>query len=113
MPFGLKNAAQTFQRFMDSILQDLKFLFTYMDDILVASKSTSEHKKHLEILFNRLEEHGLIVRVEKCTFGVSKIRFLGHEVDNDGIRPLPSKVEAIQKYSQPVTAKALKDLQPI
>ena len=37
MPFGLKNAAQTFQRFMDSILQDLDFVFVYLDDILVAS----------------------------------------------------------------------------
>ena len=37
MPFGLKNAAQTFQRFIDSILQDLDFLFVYLDDILVAS----------------------------------------------------------------------------
>ena len=47
MPFGLKNAAQTFQRFMDSILQDLKFVFVYLDDILVASKSREEHKRHL------------------------------------------------------------------
>ena len=37
MPFGLKNAAQTFQRFMDSVLQDLDYIFVYLDDILVAS----------------------------------------------------------------------------
>ena len=43
MPFGLKNAAQTFQRLMDSILQDLDFLFVYLDDILVASKTPEDH----------------------------------------------------------------------
>ena len=53
MTFGLKNAAQTFQRFMDSVLQDLDFVFDYLDDILVASKSKEEHKQHLAALFNR------------------------------------------------------------
>ena len=47
MPFGLKNAAQTFQRFMDSVLQDLHFDFVYLDDILVASMSKEEHLHHL------------------------------------------------------------------
>ena len=107
MPFGLKNAAQTFQRFMDQVLSGLTFVFDYLDDMLVASKSVSEHKEHLSILFDRLEEHGLVVKVEKCKFGLPKIEFLGHEVDKHGIRPLTSKVEAIKQYSQPSTAKSL------
>ena len=99
MPFGLKNAAQTFQRFMDQVLSGLTFVFDYLDDMLVASKSVSEHKEHLSILFDRLEEHGLVVKVEKCKFGLPKIEFLGHEADKHGIRPLTSKVEAIKQYS--------------
>ena len=47
MPFGLKNAAQAFQRLMDSVGAGLDFLFIYMDDILIASKSRSEHKEYL------------------------------------------------------------------
>ena len=39
MPFGLRNAAQTFQRLMDNIMQDLDFIFIYLDDILIASKN--------------------------------------------------------------------------
>jgi hypothetical protein len=39
MSFGLRNAAQTFQRFMDEILKDLDFCFAYLDDILVFSRS--------------------------------------------------------------------------
>ena len=107
MPFGLKNAAQTFQRLMDSILQDLDFLFVYLDDILVASKSPEEHKRHLVLLFDRLQDHGLVIKLEKCQFGVSEIDFLGHRVNKDGIRPLPAKVKAIQTYPKPVDVKAL------
>ena len=47
MPFGLRNAAQTFQRFIDQILRDLPFCYAYIDDILIASTSVDEHKTHL------------------------------------------------------------------
>lgn len=53
MPFGLKGAAQTFQRLMDSVLRDMSFLFVYLDDILVASTSVEEHLTHLRQLFER------------------------------------------------------------
>ena len=54
MPFGLKNSAQAFQRLMDRVCQDLNFIFVYIDDILVASKNSSDHKLHLRQLFQRL-----------------------------------------------------------
>jgi hypothetical protein len=47
MPFGLKNAGQTFQRLMDKVGAGLDFVFIYLDDILVASKDEREHKVHL------------------------------------------------------------------
>ena len=47
IPFGPKNAAQAFQRLMDTVLADLPFLFIYVDDILVASSNMSEHMEHL------------------------------------------------------------------
>merc|ERR1712082_117977 len=58
-PFGLKNAAQAFQRLMDRVGGDLDFIFIYLDDILVASSSVAEHKEHLATLFDRLEQYGL------------------------------------------------------
>ncbi|XP_039309916.1 uncharacterized protein K02A2.6-like [Solenopsis invicta] len=54
MPFGLRNAAQTFQRLMNSLVSDLDFVFCYLDDILIASKNEQEHIAHLRIIFNRL-----------------------------------------------------------
>lgn len=109
MPFGLKNAAQAFQRLMDSVLRDLPFLFTYLDDILIASSSKAEHMAHLRTLFERLSQHGLIVNPAKCQFGLPVIDFLGHRITKDGAVPLPSKVEAVSEFPQPLTVRALQE----
>jgi hypothetical protein len=60
MSFGLRNAAQTFQRFMDELLRGLDFCFAYLDDILVFSRSREEHDQHLRTLFDRLQMHGKV-----------------------------------------------------
>ena len=51
MPFGLKNAGSTFQRFIDTILANVKNCFTYLDDILIASESLEEHVRDIETTF--------------------------------------------------------------
>ena len=109
MPFGLENAAQSFQRLMDSVLRELPFLFLYLDDILVASTSKSQHLAHVRRLFERLSQHGLIVNPAKCQFGLSVIDFLGHNVTKDGAAPLPSKVEAVAQFPRPLTVKSLQE----
>ena len=53
MPFGLRNAAQTFQRFIDTVLHGLDFVCAYIDDLLIASSSLEDHYKHLETVFHR------------------------------------------------------------
>ena len=108
MPFGLKNAGQTFQRMMDEILSDLEFLFVYMDDVLVASHSMEEHVEHFRELFRRLADHDLVVSPGKCQFGKTQIEFLGHKVTKDGIKPLPEKVDAINAYPVPSTQDELR-----
>ena len=95
-PFGLRNAGQTFQRLMDQVLQDLTFVFVYLDDILIASASPSEHLQHLRQVFERLKENSLIVSLEKCVFGATSIDFLGHEISSKGCKPRSSKVRVIQ-----------------
>ena len=107
MPFGLKNAAQTFQRLMDTVCKGLDFIFVYLDDILIFSRSKEKHLQHLEQLFQRLQDYGLVISLPKCKFGVSEIDFLGHRVNKDGILPLDTKIEAIQNYQKPTTVKSL------
>ena len=109
MPFGLKNSAQAFQRLMDTVCQGLDCAFVYIDDILVASRNTKEHKVHLRQLFQRLQDHDLVVNVAKCWFSLNKIDFLGHLTTQHGITPLPSKVAAVREFKQPTTVKRLQE----
>lgn len=108
MTFGLRNAANTFQRFMDEVLRDLNFCFPYIDDVLVFSKNEQEHREHLHLLFKRLDEYGLLVNVRKCILGESEVPFLGYSVTAEGTRPLRSKVEAINDYPPPSTVRDLR-----
>lgn len=108
MGYGLKNAAQTFQRFMDQVLRGLPGCFVYIDDILVASPTPTEHRQHLRAVFRRLEEYGLVVNQKKSVLGAPRLRFLGHEVSADGIAPLPDRVAAISSFPQPQTTVQLR-----
>lgn len=101
MTFGLRNAAQSFQRFID-VTRGFDFCFVYIDDIL-ASKNHDEHREHLCQLFERLKHHGVTINPAKCNFGKPIVNYLGYHIDKKGSRPLPERVESIQKYPQPKT----------
>ena len=100
MPFGLRNAAQTFQRFIDTVVRDLPFVYAYIDDILVASTDQQQHEEHLRQLFARLSEFGVVINPDKCQFGASSLDFLGHRVSEQGISPLEEKITAVRDFSQ-------------
>ena len=108
MSFGLRNAAQTFQRFMDVATQGLEGTFVYIDDVLVASKDSDTHLKHLRALFQRLTERGVVINQEKCIFSVPSITFLGHTIDATGITPEPGNVAAVTNFPKPSTEKQLR-----
>lgn len=108
MTFGLRNAAQTFQRFIDEVLRNLECCVSYIDDIIVASDSEEQHKADLERVFQRLVEYGLVVNLDKCVFGKEKINFLGFLVSKDGIEPLPEKVKALLEFPLPKTIEELR-----
>ena len=77
IPFGLKSAAQTFQRLMDSVHQEIDSAFVYLD--VIVSLTEKKHLNDLKAVFRRLIDHGLVIRLEKCLFGVSSLEFLGHQ----------------------------------
>ncbi|BHF70471.1 hypothetical protein SprV_0301352200 [Sparganum proliferum] len=108
MPFGLSNAAQSFQRFIDEILRGLTFAYAYIDDILVASSSAEEHGSHLRLTFDRFQQHGLQLNVDNCVFGVNSLDFLCHHVDQHGITPLTEKVQCISSSPVPNTLTQLR-----
>ncbi|KAK3752990.1 hypothetical protein QZH41_016304, partial [Actinostola sp. cb2023] len=81
MPFGLRNAAQTFQRCMDQVIHGLDFCYGYIDDLLVASTTPKEHEEHLRQLFTRLDQYGLVINPDKCEFAKPELNFLGHHIN--------------------------------
>ena len=81
MMFGLRNAAQTCQRFVEEITRGLDFVFTYIDDFLIASKNNEQHYKHSNILFERLNKFGVVINSAMCTFGVNEVTFFGYTVN--------------------------------
>ena len=88
---------------MDQIFGHLPYCRVYIDDILVASENHREHREHLQSVLELLRENGLVIRRDKCAFGASTVEFLGHDISGDGIRPLPSKVDAINRFPRPTT----------
>ena len=101
MPFGLKNAAQTFQRLMDSLLRHFPFVFVYLDDLLIFSKNREEHLAHLQQVFEVLAKNGLRVNAAKCTFAAESVDYLGHTVTSSGISPISSHVQPILDFPPP------------
>ena len=64
MPFGLCNAAQTFQRFIEQVLCGLPFCYAYINNLLLAISSPEEHKDHLRSVLQRLSDHGIVIKMQ-------------------------------------------------
>ena len=103
MPFGLCNAPATFQRTMDLVLAGLKWhqCLVYMDDIIIFSATFDQHLNDIESVFQRLEEHKLTLRVDKCHFAKQELKFLGHIVSAKGIKPNPALIQAVERFPTP------------
>lgn len=59
------------------VLEGVDFLYTFVDDVIIASSSVSLHKQHLEQVFQRFNQFGISINVNKCVFGEPEIEFLG------------------------------------
>ena len=108
MPFGTANAPPTFQKAMSEIFEDMEFVMVYIDDIAVLSTSQEEHERHLDAVFKRLEEHGIKIRPDKCTFGAETVEYLGFDVGADGLRVTDGYKGKIQNMPVPTDKAQLK-----
>ena len=110
MPFGLTNAPSIFQRTMDFVLAEYigKFVYAYIDDVIIASKTKEEHARHLAQVFQCLRESGFKLKPSKCHFAKSEVELLGFIVSGEGIRANPAKTKAISELPQPRNLKELR-----
>jgi hypothetical protein len=109
MPFGLMNAPASFVEFMNEALHDFvgKFVYVYMDDIIIFSKTLEEHLQHVEQVLQRLRDKNFTLNRAKCHFAKRELDFLGHVVSRDGIKKQPEKVRAIRDFPTPTSKKEI------
>ncbi|BFZ24011.1 hypothetical protein BsWGS_27050 [Bradybaena similaris] len=110
MPFGLKGRPATYMSLMDEVLKGLqKFAHAYIDDILIhTSGSIEDHLKHVQIVFNRLRQHNIKLKLSRCEFLKPEIKYLGFIVTRDGIRPDDDKVKAIRDLPIPRSVREVR-----
>ena len=109
VPFGLAQAPTYFQVLISKVLKGLhSFAMAYLDDIIIFSNDEEEHLEHLRIIFQHLKEAGLKLKRSKCDFIKRHIQYLGHLISQDGIQPLPEKLESIRDMPAPRNPKEIK-----
>ena len=112
MPFGMCNASATFQRAIARALQRIvnregSMVMAYIDDIVIATETIGDHMDRLREVFQCLREAGFKMRVSKCDFMKSEIKYLGRVVSADGIQPDPKAVTKLRDWDIPRTKTEL------
>ena len=110
MPFGLTNAPATFQRLMNQLFcgKAWDFVFVYLDDLLIVSRSVQEHLGHLKKVLDRLDEAGLHLKPQKCIFMQQQVEYLGHTITPEGVRPNDKKIQAVKDFLRPKSSREMK-----
>ena len=110
MPYGLTNAPATFQRLMDIVLAGLKWqcCLVYIDDVVIYSPTFEQHLIDLKKVFQALRAANLTLKASKCHFCRREMRYLGHIITQQGIKPDPNLIKSVIDFPQP---RKIKDVQ--
>ena len=84
-----------------------KRYLVYIDDIIVFGVTYEENMDNMQMVLERLAEHGLTIKLEKCSFSQTEIRYLGHILSGEGHRIDPDRISALAKYPRPKTVADL------
>jgi hypothetical protein len=105
MPFGLTNAPATFMRMMDDILRPFTntFVVVYLDDILIYNNTWAEDLEHIQQVLHTLRQHKLYANLEKFSFGMDKVHYLGYIIDHHGLHVDLAKILVIRDWPAPTT----------
>ncbi len=86
---------------MNTLFKHLRFVVVYLDDILIFSDNEQQHLQHLEQVLRVMEKQKLYCKLKKCEFSLPELRFVGHVVGADGVRPAPDKIAAVTGWPTP------------
>ncbi|XP_055843088.1 uncharacterized protein K02A2.6-like [Episyrphus balteatus] len=108
LPFGISSAPEIFQKQIQRIIEGIPGVLCQTDDILVYGSTIESHDDNVRKVLRRLESKGVTLNGAKCQVGITSVTFLGHRIDDTGIHPGKSKVEAIDGFSTPSNVTELK-----
>lgn len=110
LPFGIKSAPGIFQQAIDATVADIEGVIAYHDDILMHAKSKPELDDITRRVFNRLQSIGFKLKLSKCEFYKTEIKYLGHIITANQVKPDPEKIAAIQYMQAPTNVSQLRSL---
>ena len=110
LPQGLRNSSCSFQQTMQFLFRKMLWenLVIYVDDLILFSKTFSDHLDHLEMVLTRLRSANLKLGPKKCHFAKREVKFLGHILNENGIATDPNKIQAVKTFPVPKNVKQLK-----
>ena len=94
---------------MDNILRPFtnSFVVVYLDDILIFSKRLVEHLHHIQRVLNTPWQHLLYANLDKCSFGMTSVQYLGYIMDDHGVHADPTKIQTLRDWSTLTTLKEI------
>ena len=87
-----------------------EFCINYIDDILVFSETFGQHIKHIEQLMKVIRKEGFRLKLAKCKFAENSVKYLGHIIEKDGVRPGKDNLKAIREFERPRNKKNVRQL---
>ncbi len=107
LSFKLINDFISFQQYMNDVLWDFlnDFCQVYLDDILIYSKTQQEHKQHVKMILNQLQEADLQMNIWKCEFNVEEIIFLKVIMLEQDLHINSIKVKVIVNWTTSINLK--------
>ena len=112
MPFGQQNTGATYQRMLNKVFKKEigDMLEVYMDEMIVKLDEQSQHRRHLEVVFNYVRQYNMRLNPEKCTFGVKAGKFLGFYLTEWGIEANPDKCRVVLEMEPPSSKERIMKL---
>lgn len=110
MPQGLVNSAATLNRLVESMFnsESEPEIFVYVDDFIICTETFERHIELLQLMAKKLKELGLAISIKKSKFCMKRLKFLGHEISEQGISIDTSRIQAINTYKKPTNAKEIR-----
>lgn len=113
VPFALCCNPAMFARYPACVFCKLLIegvLILHMDNLIISAKTEAEGLLKLKWVLQTTSDYGLDINFKKCKFLKWKIEFVGHIIENNTIAPFPTKVKAVQHFTEPKNIKQLQSL---